>query len=212
MTRIKLLTIVNQPVASNCHVLYAVESKHCIIVDPGSEDGSYIDGYLTQRNLTPDYIILTHEHFDHIWGCDLLVKKYDVPIVCSQKCADAIVDGRTNLSLFYENSKAFACPPASVILEEINYNLDWEGHKIVFFPALGHSIGGIMFVLENYLITGDTLIKDVRTVTKLKCGSKEKLAESISFVSSLKGRGLMICAGHGENFELDSYDLNKAFG
>lgn len=210
INRIELLTIVNQPISSNCHVFYNASSKHCIVVDPGSEDASYIDGYLIERELKPDYIILTHEHFDHVWSCGYLVSKYGVPIVCSRKCAEAIVDGRTNLSLFYENSKAFACPPASIILEDYNYELNWKSYMISFYPALGHSIGGIIFVLDKYLITGDTLIKDIKTVTKLKCGSKEKLVESISQIERMKGHGLLVCAGHGENFELDNYNLYNA--
>ncbi len=208
---VKLLTIVNRPVSSNCHIFYDEGSKHCIIVDPGSEEGEYIDGYLVERDLEPDYIVLTHEHFDHIWSCDYFVKKYNIPIVCSEKCAGAIVDSRTNLSLFYENSKAFACPPASIILENHNYKMKWGFNSISFFPALGHSIGGIIMLIDDFLITGDTLIKDIKTVTKLKCGSKEKLADSISLIKAMKGRGLMVCAGHGECFELDKYELNKAF-
>lgn len=208
--RISLLTIENKPVPSNCHVFFDTGSKHCIIVDPGSEDGSYIDGFIIQLDLRPDYIILTHEHFDHIWACGYFVEKYNLPIVCSRECAEAIVDGRTNLSLFFDNQKAFACPPASKIVEDIGYTLNWDSHCLRFYPALGHSIGGILFSLDYYLVTGDTLIKDLKTVTKLKCGSKEKLKESITLIESLKGQGLLVCAGHGENFYLDSYDLNKA--
>jgi len=207
---IELQTIENKPISSNCHVFYDTGSNHCIIVDPGSEDGSYIDGFLLKKELKPDYIILTHEHFDHIWGCSFFVDKYNTPIVCSKNCAEAIVDGRTNLSLFFDNKKAFACPQASIIVEENNFELVWNSHRLSFYPALGHSIGGIVFSLGYYLVTGDTLIKDIKTVTKLKCGSKEKLRESISLIESFKGRGLLVCAGHGESFDLDSYDLNKA--
>lgn len=209
-SKIELLTIENKPVPSNSHVFYNSDSKHCIVVDPGSEEGQYIDGYLTEKELIPDYIILTHEHFDHIWACEYFVNKYHTPIVCSKMCAGAIVNARTNLSLFYENKKAFNCPPASLIVEDIDFNLEW-GDEIIFFNlALGHSIGGIFFTLQKYLVTGDTLIKDIKTVTKLKCGSKEKLKESLALIDSMKGRGLLVCAGHGESFELDSYDLKKA--
>lgn len=209
-SRIELLTIENKPISSNCHVFYDIGSTHCILVDPGSENGNYIDEFLIQKKLKPDYIILTHEHFDHIWGCGYFVDKYNIPIVCSKKCAEAIVDGRTNLSLFFDNKKAFACPPASIIVEEANYELIWNTNRLSFYPALGHSIGGIVFSLGDYLVTGDTLIKDIKTVTKLKCGSKEKLKESLALIESFKGRGLLVCAGHGESFDLDSYDLNKA--
>lgn len=207
---IDLLTIVNIPVTSNCHVLIDKVSHHCIVVDPGSEFGDYIDGFLHENSLIPDYIILTHEHFDHIWSCGYLTDKYQVPILCSKACADAIVNEKTNLSLFFDNAKAFACPPASLILEEIDYKLNWYSHELHFFPALGHSIGGIIFTIENYVITGDTLIKDLKTVTKLKCGSKDKLNESLSILEGFKGQGMIVCAGHGDNFALDDYDLNKA--
>lgn len=83
-------------------------------------------------------------------------------------------------------------------------------YTISFYYALGHSIGGILFTIQKFLVTGDTLIKDMKTVTKLKCGSKERLHESLVLIDSMKGRGLLVCAGHGESFELDNYDLNKA--
>lgn len=207
---LSLLTIENKPVSSNCHVFYETDSNHCILVDPGSEEGRYLDFSLLKSGLHPDYIILTHEHFDHIWGCEYFVNKYNTPIVCSKKCAEAIVSARTNLSLFYENKKAFNCPPASLIVEDLGLELKWRQHKISFYSALGHSIGGIIFTIQNYLVTGDTLIKDIKTVTKLKCGSKEKLKESLALIESMKGCGLLVCAGHGESFELDNYDLNKA--
>lgn len=205
-----LLTIENKPVSSNCHVFFENKTKHCFLVDPGSEDGNYIDAFLIQKGLFPDFIILTHEHFDHVWGCEFFVNKYNTPIVCSKKCAEAIVDSRTNLSLFYENKKAFNCPPASLIIEDLGMEMTWMQYTISFYYALGHSIGGILFTIQKFLVTGDTLIKDMKTVTKLKCGSKERLHESLVLIDSMKGRGLLVCAGHGESFELDNYDLNKA--
>ena len=58
--------IKNSPIISNCYILYS-DSK-CIIVDPGSSSNIEILEFLKLNNLSPEYIFLTHEHFDHIWG------------------------------------------------------------------------------------------------------------------------------------------------
>ena len=80
--------IINTPIDSNCFVIYDKEKgDNCIIVDPGSEDNSHLYELLKSEELNPQYIVLTHEHFDHCWGVNQLVEKYHLPIVCSQLCA-----------------------------------------------------------------------------------------------------------------------------
>ena len=54
-------------------------------------------------------------------------------------------------------------------------------------------------------------MKDLKTVTKLFCGSKDKLVVTIDQIKKLQGEGLRVYHGHGDCFDLDSYDLNKAF-
>ena len=60
------------------------------------------------------------------------------------------------------------------------------------------------------MFSGDTLIKDIRTVTKLKTGSKEKLSVSLRLIEKEKGQGLMVYPGHEDLFSLDDYDLSKS--
>lgn len=72
-----VLKIENYPVASNCYVLYdKSQGNTCILVDPGSENCDSLERTLEEHELLPEYIILTHEHFDHIWGCNYLTNKY----------------------------------------------------------------------------------------------------------------------------------------
>ena len=76
---LKVKRIKNNPIDSNCYVIYdKALGDDCIIVDPGSEDNSNLYDLLNSENLYPQYIILTHEHFDHCWGVDLLVEKYHI--------------------------------------------------------------------------------------------------------------------------------------
>ena len=202
--------IINTPIDSNCFVIYDKEKGNdCIIVDPGSEDNTRLYELLKSEGLNPQYIILTHEHFDHCWGVNQLVEKYHLPIVCSQLCAEAIKHEKRNCSVFYDNMDAFIIKSETICVESINNTLDYNGHKLVFFYTPGHTDASISFVVDKYLFTGDTLIKDEKTVTKLPTGSVEKLKETVTFLAKLKGRGLKVMSGHEEEFLLDDYDLAK---
>ena len=200
--------IMNSPIDSNCFVIYDKEKGvDCIIVDPGSEENSHLYELLKSEGLNPQYIILTHEHFDHCWGVNLLRVDYpSLKLVCSTNCSSAIQHRKKNYSVFYQQP-GFDVANADVELDDIGWELDWQDYKVSFYPACGHTLSGVMFVIENYVFTGDELIKGIKTVTKLKTGSKDKLLESFDFLESLKGKGMMVCPGHGEPFGLDNYNF-----
>ena len=209
----KFKQIKNTPVDSNCYVVYdKALGKECIVVDPGSEKNEGLLEFLLTENLTPSHIILTHEHFDHCWGIEGLRTKYpQVKLVCSAECSIAIQDKKRNHSIFYQQP-GFVLQEADIKLENVFWSLKWQDRDLKFYPVKGHTSAGIIFCCGSLLFTGDELIKDIRTVTKLKTGSKEKLNDSIELLESLKGSGWLVCPGHGETFDLDSYELQKING
>lgn len=208
---LKVYSIINQPVPSNCFVLYdKAIGNNCIIVDPGSERNNHIYQFLKQKFLLPEYIILTHEHFDHCWGVNDLRDKYkEVKLVCSSICSEAIHDKKKNYSV-YNEKPGFEIKPADVILDDVNWEIKWHQYILSFKSAPGHSDSGILFFIDNLLFTGDSLIKGIKIVTKLKTGSKFKLKKTILMISNEKGRGLIACPGHGLIFKLDDCNLNIA--
>ena len=209
---IEIRQYVNNPASSNCFLIYDREfGDDCLIIDPGSEDSTELLEILKQERLTPLYIILTHEHFDHCWGVNDLRSYYpSVKLICSSICSVAIQEKKKNLSVFYQQP-GFDLDPAEIELENCDWTVDWHDYKLNFFPAQGHSASGVMFILGCNIFTGDELIKDIRTVTKLKTASKDKLHDSLRLLDGFKGRGLTVCPGHGDLFKLDDYDLKKAY-
>lgn len=204
--------IVNSPVPSNCFVLYdKAVCNDCIIVDPGGKSDDELFCFINRESLQPKYIVLTHEHFDHCWGVNDLVERYHIPIVCSALCAECIKYEKRNCSVFYDINERFVINSETIDVESINNELPFAGYALRFFPTYGHTNASVCFTVAGYLFTGDTLIKDLRTVTKLPTGSVEKLQETKKILQNLQGKGYMVYPGHGDVFELDGYDLDMMF-
>lgn len=203
---LKVKTIINNPVSSNCHIIYDSLKKNGLVIDPGSKDSIKIEAFIGEHSINIDYVILTHEHFDHIWAAD----KLNAPVLCTKECKDNIRDRKFNLSFFF-NQCGFELNIDPICIEDLNYQLLWNGYIIEFKKNRAHSPGGLMCTIGNYVITGDLLIKDLKTVTKLKWAKKEELPACKEWLQLQQNKGLTVLAGHGESFELDNYDLNKIY-
>lgn len=204
--------IINSPIPSNCFVLFdRALCDDCIIIDPGGKSVDVILSFIKNEGLEPKYIILTHEHFDHCWGVNKLVERYHIPIICSSLCAECIKYEKRNCSVFYDNKELFVITNPTISVESLNYVLPFGSSELCFFDSPGHTNASICFTIGHSLFTGDTLIKDLRTVTKLPTGSVEKLQETKEALQDLQGKGYIVYPGHGDIFELDGYDLDLMF-
>ena len=203
---LKVKTIVNNPISSNCHIIYDNLKKKGLVIDPGSEDCRELISFIKDNNISIDFVILTHEHFDHTWSTD----KLNAIVLCTDECRKRISDNKQNLS-FYFNQVGFEIKVETQSVEEFNCELNWNGYRIEFIRNEAHSPGGMMFVIDRYVVTGDFLIKDLRTVTKLRWAKKEELLTGEEWLKTLQGYGLTVLAGHGDSFDLDNYDLKKIY-
>lgn len=197
--------IKNKPVESNCFVLYQQGKSNCIIVDPGNPDCNELLIFLEAQQLEPEYILLTHEHFDHIWGVKKLKDTFDCKVVCSQDCAVKIVDKKKNMSVFYDRI-GFQTYNADIFIEKIDYKLKWNDLILEFIDTKGHTNGCLCILVDNFLFTGDTIINGLKTVTKLPYGNKSVLAASIEYISTKITYPINIKPGHGDAFVLESME------
>jgi hydroxyacylglutathione hydrolase len=203
--------IKNKPVESNCYVISHEGQKNCIIIDPGEEKGEQLFDFLNERKLTPEFIILTHEHFDHIWGVNKLKEHYNVNLICSRYCSEKITTQKGNLSVFNDQVGFITCP-ADILAEEINYELQWDTIPVKFISTPGHTGGCICIDLDNNLFTGDFIIKGVKTNTKLPGSSSTALIKSLETVFSFyHGKNIRVFPGHGEPFYFQEIETALEF-
>lgn len=146
------------PFDTNAYVLNCPKTKIAAIIDPAPESSEKIIRYIEKNDLTPEKILLTHSHWDHIGDAAPLLKhfgniktlihKLDAPNL-ENPGADRLpcwidIEGVTPDHFFNEGDKIEL---GSLLLEVIH--------------TPGHTPGGVCFYLphEKMLISGDTLFK-----------------------------------------------------
>lgn len=207
---LEVVRFVNSRFTSNTYIIAHPEHENVWVVDPGDTDAVF--GWVKTHSKTIiSGILLTHAHFDHIYGMNEIVTRYPKCIICiaNEYGKEALSNPKTNGSKYTDEGSLIVDDKAIVRFFDETLQL-WEGVQMQTFNTPGHSDDSQCFIVDGMLFTGDTLIKDVRTVTKLKGGSVEKLEKSMEMIAGLKGNGFKVMPGHGEEFELDGYDIRRS--
>lgn len=138
----------------NSYIFGADDSKTCCVVDPG--DAKLLQHELERLSLQCTHILLTHAHFDHIWGLSALKKQTGALVCVHEDDAPMLVNARLNMSVMV--GRPVNDTPADVILHD-NGVLEAAGLSIRVLHTPGHSPGGVCYVIDSEKIAfvGDTI-------------------------------------------------------
>ena len=67
-----------------CNSYLIEEDGFVVIIDPG-QDG-VVEAEIDSKGYQPEYILLTHEHFDHVQDLEEVRGKYGIPVISSRTC------------------------------------------------------------------------------------------------------------------------------
>lgn len=206
----EVVRFVNSRFNSNTYIIAHPEYNYVWVVDPGDTDNVF-EWMENHSKTTIIGILLTHVHFDHIYGVNEILVHYPecVVYIANEYGRAALNNPKANGSKYTEEGPIVIDDNALVEYYKDEMQL-WDCVDMQTLNTPGHSDDSQCLIIDGMLFTGDSLIKDVRTVTKLKGGSVEKLEDSIRLLSKLKGRGLKVMPGHGDAFDLDSYNIQIA--
>lgn len=189
----------------------------CAFVDPGCYDQdelSRVTGYVQKHGLKPTCIMLTHAHFDHIYGMAALAKEYGIPVYAHRDEMFTIDTTNPQVCGAYglELPDTF---PMLKTLSESHYpsRFEWvkEGDiievgslKFQVLETPGHSRGGLCFYeqTEGVLFSGDTLFAGAIGRTDHPGGDYDLLMKSIfEKLMTLDGQ-VTVIPGHGPASEI----------
>ena len=77
--------------------MYLIHENRCgILIDP--YDDPVMNAGIENAVERVDYIILTHEHYDHISGIDALRQRFQSRVLCGGICGERIRNATDNFS------------------------------------------------------------------------------------------------------------------
>ncbi len=154
-TRLSIETFCLGEWMTNCYVVHRKPTEcGCWIVDAGYEPEPMID-YIRERGLTPQRVVLTHGHLDHIAGLRRLREEWpDLPIMIHE--TEWKFPRRPVLNLSALLAEPVVAPdPTEALADE----LDLEGLRFEIRHTPGHSPGGVTLYQpeSGVALVGDTL-------------------------------------------------------
>ncbi len=208
MTVFDMLTIhsiINRPLPSQTYVAHREDQIHCLVVDPGTPDNDALMEYIQIHQLKICAVLLTHEHFDHCAGVNMLYNFQPFELICTQKCAENIRSSKQNYSRYHDEVDDFEIDiPATIAVD--NEPLAREGFKFTFIETPGHSPGSACVFFENFVFTGDTVLNGIKSPLTFTHSNRNHYYESIQKLGKHLKPGQIIYPGHGESFEFVSLD------
>jgi len=183
---------------TNCMVIWD-NTKSCAIFDPGfnsEEDRAQLYDLISSEQLKPAAVLLTHGHFDHIYGVSRLVKDFNVPVYMNP--ADKVVLAQQNPMVA---QFGMAVPDSNFATIDA---LDGDSITVggIVFKVLatpGHTPGGVSYLDEadKVIVSGDTLFAGSIGRSDFPGGDYDALIDGIMTKLMALDGDIDVLPGHG---------------
>ena len=195
---------------ANC---YIVETENeALVIDPGYLEGEILK-YVYNNLSKIKYILLTHRHFDHLCGAVGLKQLCNAKIVIHKDDECGLYNDDDSLinvcQGFYTKADKDARADITVVDGDV-IDLDELSIRVIHTP--GHTVGGVSFLINNALFSGDTLLKGTAGRTDFPGGKHSELLASISKLGELLDDSTLVYPGHGDATTIgDEREYNPFF-
>lgn len=202
------------PFQETCCVVWD-ENGFCAFVDPGYEasEKEVLISFVESNGLKPVCILLTHGHFDHIYGLADLSKTFGIP---------AYMDLKETYS--FEKTNPYVCgnyglplpeiPETETFIEAKEGDIIKVGNlRFEVIETPGHSVGGLCFLEREgkILLSGDTLFAGSIGRTDHPGGDYDLLMKNIFEKLMCLDGDIKVIPGHGPATDIATERMTNPF-
>jgi glyoxylase-like metal-dependent hydrolase (beta-lactamase superfamily II) len=195
MSTLKIGRIILGIASTNCYYVYHEGDEETVVFDP-ADRGDYIFDKLSENGLKVAGIVLTHGHFDHIFGVNKLRELSGAKVYAcvdeKELCEDAYLNVSAEVGREYTVS-------ADEYLEDGD-EIALAGLNFRVLATPGHTAGSACYYLadEGVLLSGDTLFEESVGRSDLPTGDAYTLTRSIREKLFVLPDETKVFPGHGE--------------
>ena len=202
----KIETIPLGPVATNTHII--INNNKAIVIDTPIDFGIKALSFLEKENITLQAVLFTHGHWDHIYGI-ADITSLNIPIYASRKDSNIIENPTIQ--------ESYGAPKAPTSKNKIshyvsdNQHINIIGLDITIIETPGHTEGGVCYLIDNIIFTGDTLFYHSVGRTDFIGGDSQVLSYSIQEKLYTLDDETIVYPGHGRLTTIGEEKLNNPF-
>jgi glyoxylase-like metal-dependent hydrolase (beta-lactamase superfamily II) len=209
---LKVKSFVFSPIQENTYLLYN-EINDCLVIDPGCyfpEEKDELKAFITQSNLTPQMLLNTHCHLDHVFGNKFVAETWALTLQLHEK-EKLLLDYAPTSGLMYNMPFDNYVGEYVYLKEGDLIKLGEDELKVIEAP--GHSPGHICFYCDkqNFIISGDVLFNRSIGRTDLPGGNHEQLIKNIKEKLFVLPDETVVYSGHGPVTTIGEEKKNNPF-
>jgi glyoxylase-like metal-dependent hydrolase (beta-lactamase superfamily II) len=205
---LQIETLALGPLETNCYVL--IHDGMCWLVDIGMWSKPVVE-LLHERQVSPERLLLTHGHGDHIGGVEFVKNAFtEMRICCPAADAEMLTSPELNLSATF--LMGITSPPADELLapgQSLQMgSLGWD-----VLNTSGHTSGGVSFYCQSQgvVLTGDALFCGSIGRTDIPNGDSRRLVENIRTNLLSLPDDTRVLPGHGPETTIGNEKKNNPF-
>ncbi|MBQ1183619.1 MAG: MBL fold metallo-hydrolase, partial [Clostridia bacterium] len=172
-----VITIPTGTMQANCYIVETENSA--VIIDPGFLERD-IEKYIAENPDKVKYILLTHRHFDHINGAVKVRNLTGTKIVINELDEGGLYSDMLSLSSMVGGIYGKADPDAHADIHVSEGDTVTVGDMVfTVMETPGHTEGGVCYVCDNVIFSGDTLFKGSIGRTDFPSSSNSDMRKSL---------------------------------
>lgn len=182
------------PMATNAYIVYNEATLSAVIFDPGY-DADRVVRELSRNSLKLEYVFLTHGHSDHIDAVNSIIEKTSAGLVMCYEDIELVGSPELNYSYMVYGKETKITHIPNIIMHDQDI-VSVDGINVLCLKTPGHTKGSCVYIIDDIMISGDTLFQNGCGRTDLYGGSKTALGNSLRRLLSLP-RDYTVLPGHG---------------
>lgn len=188
------------PIQENCYVV-SDQTREAVIIDCGAcyqDERDAIQQYIENEKLVLVHLLMTHCHFDHIWGNHFIDTTFGVRGECHANDEELYNHLHEQINQCLNIDYVEPIAPLKGFIEDRQI-ISFGQHNFEVIHTPGHSSGGVEFYCkeENCLFSGDSLFRGSIGRTDFPEGNYNDMIQSLTERILTLPDDTKIYPGHG---------------